>query len=77
MPAFEDTLVRLDAALRYHFQKAWTASRGYAFESFDKHDWRTDQLNPFVPGITSIWLGSNTRNYSAHIVGLTLAYSFR
>src|SRR5262249_22927372 len=41
-PAFEDQLLRIDTALRYHFWKVWTASIGYAFETFQKNDWRTD-----------------------------------
>jgi MtrB/PioB family decaheme-associated outer membrane protein len=78
MPAFEDSLLRLDTALRYHFWKAWTASVGYAYESFGKHDWRTDTLNPFQPSAgSSIWLGNDVRNYGAHIVGLTLGYHIK
>jgi MtrB/PioB family decaheme-associated outer membrane protein len=75
-PATEDQLIRLDAALRYHFWKSWTATFGYAFESFQKNDWRTDRLMPFQPGVTSIWLGDDDRNYTAHIVGLRLGYRF-
>lgn len=77
MPAFEDTLLRLDTKLTYHFAKAWSASLGYVFESLVSHDWRTDRLNPFIPGISSIWLGDDQRNYAAHIVGATLAYRFK
>ncbi|MDP3768739.1 MAG: MtrB/PioB family outer membrane beta-barrel protein, partial [Dehalococcoidia bacterium] len=77
MPAFEDTLLRLDTKLTYHFAKAWSASLGYVFESLVSHDWRTDRLNPFIPGISSIWLGNDQRNYAAHIVGATLAYRFK
>lgn len=76
-PAFEDTLLRLETALKYHFWKMWTASFGYVFESFEKNDWRTDRLNPFVPGVTSIWLGNDARNYSAHIVAVTLGVRFK
>jgi MtrB/PioB family decaheme-associated outer membrane protein len=76
-PATEDSLIRVDAALRYYFSKGWSATFGYAFESFQKNDFRTDRLTPFVPGVTSIWLGSDERNYTAHIVGLTLAYRFK
>jgi MtrB/PioB family decaheme-associated outer membrane protein len=76
-PAFEDTFIRLDTALRYHFLKAWTASLGYVFESFQKNDWRTDRLNPFIPGAgNNIWLGNDYRNYTAHIVGVSLGYRF-
>ena len=50
----------------------------YAFEQFTKHDWRTDTLNPFLPGVTqSIWLGSDTKNYAAHIVAVTLGDRFK
>jgi hypothetical protein len=77
MPALEDSLIRLDTTLKYHFWKAWTANFGYIFESFAKHDWRTDDLQPFTPGITSIWLGNDVKNYSAHIVALTVGYRFK
>lgn len=77
MPAFEDTLIRIDTALRYHFWKVWTLSFFYAYESFQKNDWRTDRLNPFVPGVSSIWLGTDSRNYAAHLVGLTVGYRIK
>lgn len=76
-PAFEDSLFRLETALKYHFGQVWTLSLKYVFESFAKHDWRTDTLNPFVPGVTSIWLGNDARNYDAHIVALTLGVRFK
>ena len=79
MPAFEDALLRLDTALRYRFAKSWTASFAYAWESFSKHDWRTDTINPFIPGSNtgSIWLGSDDKSYSAHIIALTISYLFK
>ncbi|HEU5323967.1 MAG TPA: MtrB/PioB family outer membrane beta-barrel protein, partial [Methylomirabilota bacterium] len=76
-PAFEDQLLRIDTALRYEFWKNWTASLGYAWESYQKNDWRTDRLNPFVSGVSSIWLGADQRNYDAHILTLILGYRFR
>jgi hypothetical protein len=69
-------MFRLDAALRYHFWKQWTASVAYAFEVFDKTNWRTDELNPFVPGVSSLWLGNDLKDYTAHIIALTLGYRF-
>jgi MtrB/PioB family decaheme-associated outer membrane protein len=75
-PAFQDQLLRLDTGLVYRFWRVWTAKVGYAFESFQKNDWRTDRLNPFVPGVSSIWLGNDARNYAAHIVALTVGYRF-
>lgn len=75
-PAFEDTLWRLETALRYRFWKSWTASVSYAFESFEKHDWRKDTLQPFI-GISSIYLGNDLKNYTAHIVGFRLGYRFK
>jgi hypothetical protein len=77
MPAFEDTLFRLDTALRYRFAKVWSATLGYAWESFEKNDWRTDRLNPFIPGVAAIWLGNDSRNYTAHLVAVTLGYQFK
>jgi MtrB/PioB family decaheme-associated outer membrane protein len=77
-PAFEDTLIRLDAKLLYHFLKQWTATLGYAFESFEKHDFRTDRLTPWIEGAGqhTTWLGVDTKNYTAHILALTLRYRF-
>jgi MtrB/PioB family decaheme-associated outer membrane protein len=77
-PAFVDSLLRLDTALRYRFRDNWTASLGYVYETFGQHDWRTDTLNPFVPAVgSSIFLGDKTRGYDAHIVAVTLGYRFR
>lgn len=76
MPAFEDNLLRVESSLQYHFAKAWTASLIYVWESFSKHDWRTDSLNPFIPNVAAIWLGNDAKNYSAHIIGATLRYRF-
>jgi hypothetical protein len=75
-PATEDSMFRLDVAARYHFLKHWRATLGYAFEMFHKSNWQTDQLNPFLPGVTSIWLGNDFKDYTAHIVTLTLGYRF-
>jgi MtrB/PioB family decaheme-associated outer membrane protein len=75
-PSTEDMLVRVDASLNYHFWKQWTASLGYAYEQFKINDWRTNHLMPFTPGVTSIWLGNDTRDYTAHIIGLRLGYRF-
>ena len=75
-PAFEDSLLRLEASLRYHFTQAWTASLNYAYEAFRKHDFRTDTINPFVPGDSAVYLGNDLKNYEAHIFGVTLGYRF-
>ena len=78
MPAFDDELIRLETALAYHFLKNWTAKFTYAFESFTKHDWRTDRLNPFLPAAgNSIWMGNDLRNYTAHILLATVGYQFK
>jgi hypothetical protein len=81
MPAYDDQLVTLNTALRYHFAKSWTASLFYTFDKFSKNDWRTDGLTPFIPQLAgttgSIWLGNDARNYTAHILGVTLAYAFK
>ena len=76
-PAFEDSLLRLEASLRYHFGQVWTASLNYAYESFRKHDWRTDTINPFVPGNSAVYLGNDLKSYEAHIFGVTLGYRFK
>jgi len=76
-PSLTDSLWRLDTTLRYQFAKGWTANLGYIFEEFSKHDWRTNGLAPNYPGITSIWLGNDLRDYTAHIAAVTLGYRFR
>jgi hypothetical protein len=76
-PAFEDELIRFETAVRYHFWKNWYGTLGYVFESWRKNDWRTDQLNPFIPGVTSIWLGNDLQNYTAHIIAASIGYRFR
>jgi MtrB/PioB family decaheme-associated outer membrane protein len=76
-PAFQDILIHLETGLRYWFTKNWAAGFSYAFETFDKNDWRTDGLNPFVPGSNSIYLGNELRNYTAHMVKATLRYTFK
>jgi MtrB/PioB family decaheme-associated outer membrane protein len=75
-PSTEDSMFRLDVAARYHFLKHWTASVGYAFEVFNKSNWQTDKLNPFLPGVTSIWEGNDLKDYTAHIIAITLGYRF-
>ena len=45
--------------------------------TWQKHDFRTDQLNPFIPGVSSIFLGNDLRNYTSHIIAATLGYRFR
>jgi MtrB/PioB family decaheme-associated outer membrane protein len=78
MPAFDDELIRLETWIAYHFLKMWTAKVGYVFESFQKHDWRTDNLNPFLPAAgTSVWLGTDLRNYTAHTILATLGVQFK
>ncbi len=78
MPAFDDELLRLEAALAYHFLKNWTARFSYVFESFTKHDWRTDGLNPFLPAAGNpIWQGNDLRNYTAHILAATVGFQFK
>src|SRR2546425_323416 len=76
-PAFEDELLRLDIGATYHLNKNWSATLGYALETWRKQDFRTDTLNPFTPGISSIFLGEDLKNYTAHILGVTLAYRFK
>jgi MtrB/PioB family decaheme-associated outer membrane protein len=79
-PDFVDDIVRVDTSLRYYFAKSWTARFFYAFEKFSKTDWRTDTLQPFnesLIGTTgSIYLGTDAKDYTSHIVGVTLSYKF-
>jgi MtrB/PioB family decaheme-associated outer membrane protein len=74
-PAFEDTSLRVEAALIYYFAKNWAAKVGYAFEMFEQSDWRTN-YSPFI-GVSSIWLGNTLRDYRAQMMGASLAYRFK
>jgi hypothetical protein len=76
-PAFEDSLVHIETALIYYFLKNWSTKVGYVFEMFDNNDWRTNTLNPFIPGVSSIWLGNNIRDYTAHMIGASVSYRFK
>ena len=80
MPDFDDQLLRFETKLRYHFAKSWTASVFYAFEQWRHHDWRTDNWLPYNPisrvPYGDVYLGTDPRNYDAHMMAVTLAYRF-
>ncbi len=75
-PAFEDELLRLDMGITYNFDKVWTATLGYALETWHKKDFRTDNLTPFQSGITSIFLGENYPNYTVTLISFVVGYKF-
>ena len=75
-PAIENSLLRLESSLRYSFWTNWSATLGYVLEAFEKTDWRTDEISPFVGGTVGVFLGNDYRDYMAHIVGLTIGYRF-
>jgi hypothetical protein len=62
--------------VKYSFWKQWSASFGYVLEHFQKTDWRTDTISPVVPGSLAVFLGNEYRDYTAHIVALTVGYRF-
>ena len=37
----------------------------------------TNTLDPFVAGVSSIWLGNNLRDYTAHMMGASVTYRFK
>jgi Putative outer membrane beta-barrel porin, MtrB/PioB len=73
-PDVTNTLLRLGAAVRYRFAKAWSVSLAYVFEKFDETNFRTDTLLPFQAATTSIYLG---KDYTAHIITLALGHRFQ
>ena len=75
-PDLEDALLHLEASLRYYFAKSWYTTLSYIFEQYRQTDFRTDGLNPFVPGSTSIWLGNSPSDYTAHIMVMSVGYRF-
>jgi hypothetical protein len=76
-PDVTNTLLRLGTAVRYYFAKGWYASLGYLFEKFDETNFRTDTLLPFQAATTSIYLGNDIKDYTAHIVTLVVGYRFQ
>ena len=76
-PAYQDALLIVGGSLRYHFWKNWNVSLNYAYEQWRKNNWQTDTLNPFEPGVSSIWLGNNLKNFNAQIVSFNLGYRFK
>jgi MtrB/PioB family decaheme-associated outer membrane protein len=76
-PDLKNTLFRVGTEFRYRFTKAWYARLGYFFEMFDEQNFRTDDLAPFNPGLTSIYLGNDLKDYTAHIITMAVGYSFR
>ena len=68
----------MESKLLYHFRKNWTASLSYVYESFEKHDFRSDKLTPWIndAGQHTTWLGVDAKGYAAHVIGATLRYRF-
>ncbi len=80
-PDTKDSLHQLEASLRYRITPAWFARLRYVFEKFDITDFRTDDIQPWMGAVeagsgTSIYLGAQIRDYTAHIVALSLGYRF-
>jgi len=80
-PDIEDSLHQLEASLRYHITPAWFVRIGYIFEMFDITDFRTDDIQPFMGSVdpasgTSIFLGAQVRDYTAHILTFSVGYKF-
>jgi MtrB/PioB family decaheme-associated outer membrane protein len=80
-PKIKDSLHQLETSLRYWVNKHWFARLRYTFEKFNITDFRTDNIQPFMGTVeagsgTSIYLGAQIRDYTAHIVAFTLGYRF-
>ena len=76
-PDLDNELFRVGTAFRYRFLKNWYARLGYFFEMFNEVNFRTDNLQPFNPGVTSIYLGNDLKDYTAHIITMAVGYTFR
>ncbi|MBI3325840.1 MAG: MtrB/PioB family outer membrane beta-barrel protein, partial [Nitrospinae bacterium] len=80
-PEIKDRLHQLEASLKYHVTPASFIRFRYIFEKFDITDFRTDDIQPFMGTVdtatgTSIFLGAQVRDYTAHILALTVGYRF-
>ncbi|OGQ47626.1 MAG: hypothetical protein A3H42_03705 [Deltaproteobacteria bacterium RIFCSPLOWO2_02_FULL_46_8] len=74
LPIIKSTLSHLETNLRYYFAKGWTSKIAYVMEDFSKTDFRTNGLVPATGA--DIFLGNDLRNYTAHMVTMTLGYQF-
>ena len=52
------------------------ARNEYAVGEIHTRNPRTDELNPLIPRNSSIWLGNDIKDYTAHIVAVTLGFRF-
>ncbi len=76
-PKIIDRLHQLEASLKYHVTTASFIRFRYIFETFDITDFRTDNIQPFMPASpTDIYLGAQVRPYTAHILALSVGYRF-
>jgi len=86
-PDLQDVLQTASAMLNYHMRNDLTWHLGYAYERFDLTDFKTDDLQPFMPmsninasGVvspsTDIFLGNRVGDYDAHIMMLSATYRF-
>jgi MtrB/PioB family decaheme-associated outer membrane protein len=74
-PEMSDRLQQVEASVRYRFTPALFARLRYVYETFDITDFRTDTIQPFVAP-TDIFLGAQVRDYTAHILALSVGYRF-
>jgi len=86
-PDLKDVLQTASATLNYHMRDDVTWHLGYTYERFDLRDFKTDDLQPFMPysninasGVmtpsTDIFLGNRVGDYAAHIMMLSATYRF-
>jgi hypothetical protein len=76
-PDLQNTLIQVGTTFRYRFAKAWSFALSYLFEQFDETNFRTDALKPFQTQTSSIYLGNDIKDYTAHIITLALGYHFQ
>ena len=80
-PSITESLQQLEVSLRYYIEQALRLKFRYALESFKISDFRIEDVAPFMGAVeagsgTSIYLGAKIRDYTAHILALTLDYEF-
>ena len=77
-----DDWTDLELDLRIHDETRYIDAATYLVtcnaQPYSKHDWRTDTLSPFSPNAgSSVWLGNNIRDYTAHIIAASVGYQFK
>lgn len=77
LPTMENNWTQYATYLKYRYKKNWLLKLGYIYEQYDCSDAYQRYVEPYPPGNgDDLYLGDYYRDYSAHIIALSLRYRF-